>query len=133
MSSSPSGVLSAQQRVWRHWHADGLPVLVAGASFLAIALPFLLMQTHSLGPTSKTIALLLAMVPYAVLLLGQHQIVSWLKTKLTYPRAGSVLDPIDRIAEREHGTILSVNELDAEQRRQRESARRESQWRTLFA
>jgi hypothetical protein len=90
------------------------------------------MQTHPLGATSKTIALSVAVVLYAVLLLGQRQIVSRLKAKLTYPRTGYVLDPIDRMAEREPGTILSENRLDAEQRLRLESARNESKWRALL-
>jgi len=71
------------------------------------------------------------MVLYAVLLLGQRQMVSWLKTKLTYPRTGYVLDPIDRRAEQRPGTILSVNLFDTEQRLPLERARQESRWRAL--
>jgi hypothetical protein len=130
--SSPPSVFSAEQRVWRHWYADGLPVLVAGAGCLAVAFPFLLMQSHSLGGALRTVLLSIAMVLYATLLLGQRQIVSWLKAKLTYPRTGYVLDPQDRFHEQQELTILSIREWDAEASRERDSSHREGKRRAIF-
>jgi len=37
MPSSPSPVLSAEQRAWQYWFDDGLPTLVAGVGCLLVA------------------------------------------------------------------------------------------------
>jgi len=92
MPTSPSPILEAEQRAWRYWFADGLTNLVVGASTLLMA--FCLLYTPRWPPASRPMALwLTALVLYGVMGARHREIVEWLKTKTTYPRAGYVQSP----------------------------------------
>jgi len=90
--TSPSPVLKAEQRAWRYWFTDGLTNLMVGVSTLLMAL--CLLYTPRWPPAPGSVALwLTALVLYVVVGARHREIVEWLKTKTTYPRAGYVQSP----------------------------------------
>lgn len=92
MTQPLSPIVSAQQRAWSYWFADGLPTLTAGIGSLSIA--FVLLYSRHRPATSLTIGLILiALFLYGVVLLRYKQVVEWLKSKFTYPRTGYVNPP----------------------------------------
>jgi hypothetical protein len=92
MTTSPSPVLEAEQRAWRYWFADGLTNLVVGISALLMA--SCLLYTPRWPPAPLPMALWsIALVLYVVMGVRHREIVEWLKTKTTYPRAGYVQSP----------------------------------------
>ena len=121
MSSSPSPVLSAEQRAWRYWFDDGLPILLTGIGFLLGALLF--SNDHSENSTPLTISVCLgALLLYCALLIFQRQIIDWLKSKITYPRTGYVHPPhFEQAPERLDGEEQRPAELEVlhEYRKQR--------------
>jgi hypothetical protein len=92
MTQPLSPALSAEQRAWSYWFADGLPTLTAGIGSLLIA--FVLLYSRHRPATPLTIAVMLvALFLYGVVLLRYKQVVEWLKSKFTYPRTGYVSAP----------------------------------------
>lgn len=92
MPTSSSPILEAEQRAWHYWFADGLTNLVVGASTLLMA--FCLLYTPRWPPAPLPMALwLTALALYVVMGARHREIVEWLKTKTTYPRAGYVQSP----------------------------------------
>ena len=92
MNQPLSPIVSAEQRAWSYWFADGLPTLTAGIGSLLIA--FVLLYSRHRPATPLTIALILvALFLYGAVLLRYKQVVEWLKSKFTYPRTGYVSPP----------------------------------------
>jgi len=92
MTQPLSPVVSAEQRAWSYWFADGLPTLTAGVGSLLIA--FVLLYSRHRPATPLTVAtMLIALFLYGVVLLRYKQVVEWLKSKFTYPRTGYVSAP----------------------------------------
>jgi len=85
--STPSPLLSAEQRAWRYWFDDGLPNLVAGIGCLSFGA--FLAYDRSENATLLTIAVCFAgLILYSAVILFPRQIVEWLKSRITYPRTG---------------------------------------------
>jgi hypothetical protein len=89
--TTPSLVVEAERRAWRYWFDDGLPNLVFGIAFLAMAI-YLHLEHHPAGPLGVAEAMFF-MLFYLVIVVGQKRIIEWLKAKITYPRTGYVAPP----------------------------------------
>jgi len=79
-----------EQRIRRYWYSDGIGELTGGGVFLLLALYFA--GQEYAGRESLAGGLLQAF--FVVLLIGSillgRKLISWLKTRLTYPRTGYV-------------------------------------------
>lgn len=92
MPAPDSPVYLAERRAWIYWSADGLPSIVIGIGCLTMA--FLLFTNHSQLPRLLDVILVVgALGLYSFIVLGNRQILDWLKSRLTYPRTGYVAPP----------------------------------------
>ena len=93
MNFSPSSVFDVKRRAWQYWFVDGLTHLLLGIAFLSISICILYPpRPRAYGQLAVWAAMLLL---YTGLMLGQRQILEWLKAKITYPRTGYVRPPFD--------------------------------------
>ncbi len=92
MTSTLSPTLRAERRSWHYWFEDGLPSLVTSAGCLLMAFFLLYPHYHSNSPV-RAILTITAVLLYGTTLIGQRQILHWLKARITYPRTGYVSPP----------------------------------------
>jgi len=130
--STPSSVLSAEQRAWQYWFDDGLPSIVAGVGCLFCALFFA--YDHSQNSTPVSIALcFVGLLLYAAILLFNRQITEWLKSRITYPRTGYAQPPYAE-ADAPPPTIISLSLQGSDSKRSANIERLASyrKWQLVF-
>ncbi len=133
---SQPAIVEAERRAWNYWFVDGLPSLVAGTTSLAIALVLYLLAPP--WRTLHVVAILVFLLGVCVCIwmrLRMREVITWMRTRTTYPRTGYVAPPdftqdgpmpVDL-------TVLSVQGADGKLLQQAERNRRDAKLRSWVA